>query len=107
MPVQVRPKCRQCPPGAAAANNIVVIDDVARCKRTGGPHMVSAISLPGLPSAGLSTLLSSYLFGDVTARDKFPVEIANVLTKLAGYHGSFLPVDIRPEVVNETHLLLL
>jgi len=51
--------------------------------------------------------LAAYLRGDADARVRFPVEAHRILTDLAAHHGCFLPVDVREEVVNEAHLIML
>lgn len=61
----------------------------------------------GMARGGLCDLLVAYLHGDAEARELFPVEAAEVLTKLAAHHAWFLPPDIREEVANEAHLILL
>src|SRR5262245_19572592 len=55
----------------------------------------------------LSHLLVGYLRGDAEARDRFPIEAAGTLAALARHHASFLSVDVREEVINEAHAILL
>ncbi len=67
-------------------------------------------TLPARPPSshkGLCDLLVAYLRGEPDARERFPGEAAEILTALAARHAWFLPVDVREEVVNEAHLILL
>ncbi|NOT35552.1 MAG: hypothetical protein HOP12_15515 [Candidatus Eisenbacteria bacterium] len=61
----------------------------------------------GSARAGLCDLLVAYLRGDLDARERFPAEAHDVLTRLAAHHAWFLPQDVRDEVVSEAHLILL
>ena len=55
----------------------------------------------------LGDLMVAYLRGDAAARDRFPVAAHKVLTLLSTHHAWFLPKDLRAEIVNEAHLILL
>ncbi len=69
--------------------------------------MSKLLTREGSAREGLGDLLAAYLRGDAAARDRFPVEAHDVLTRLSFHHAWFLPKDVRAEIVNEAHLILL
>jgi hypothetical protein len=81
--------------------------DVGQLQAQRSRTMSELSALEGPPPDRLADLLVAYLGGDPAARGRFPVAVHEVLTRLSFHHAWFLPKDVRAEVVNEAHLVLL
>jgi DNA-directed RNA polymerase specialized sigma24 family protein len=98
--LQVRPKCRQSPPGIAATAFITHRKVPLLLRKLGG-QMEGSISSPSWES-----LLVAYLSGDcdfTTLYNKAKKPLLRVVARLA----PFMPEDLREDVVQQTFMRLI